>query len=142
MNALFIDKPSINNVHGTPGLLTKTCFTHDVLREHLICFASDGASVMVGRTAGFAQAIAKSFSNVLTWHYANHRLELAVDDAVNDIGAVSHFKIFLDKLYSLYSCSPKNRAKLEVAAAEVSEQVHKIGIMLDTIAGFLPHSTQ
>ena len=53
-------------------------------------------------------------------------------DAVNDVGAVSHFKIILDKLYSLYSCSPKNRAELEVAAADVSEQVRKIGRVLDT----------
>jgi hypothetical protein len=101
--------------------LQKHGFTHDVLRERLICFASDGASVTVVITAG-----------VLTWHCANHRLELASGDAVNDIRAVSNFKIFLDKLYFLYSCSPKNRAELEVAAADVNEQVRKIGRVLDT----------
>jgi len=41
------------------GCLQKHGFTHDdVLRKRLICFASDDASVMVGKTSGVAQAIA------------------------------------------------------------------------------------
>ena len=70
--------------------LNRHGFTDDILAERLICFASDGASVMLGRTSGVAQTIAEAYPNIVTWHCANHRLELAVNDAVADVVAVSH----------------------------------------------------
>lgn len=32
----------------------------------------------------------------------NNRLELAVGDATNKVGAVNHFQIFMNKLHSVY----------------------------------------
>lgn len=37
----------------------------------------------------------------------NHRLELAVNDCVNDITLIKNFKAFLDSLCSLYSNNSK-----------------------------------
>ena len=112
--------------------LNRHGFNDDVLSERLVCFASDGASCMLGRTSGVAQTMTKSYPSIITWHCANHRLELAVHDAACDVAGISHFKIFLDKLYSLYSCSPKNRNQLEAAAESLSAHVRKLGRVLDT----------
>ena len=83
--------------------------TTTVLKERLICFASDGASVMLGRSTGVAQQMLDKYPNIVTWHCANHRLELAVHDNASDVGAINHFKIVLDQLYCLYSSSAKKQ---------------------------------
>lgn len=62
----------------------------------------------------------------------NHRLELAVNDAVDEVQAVNHFKVFMDKLHNLYSQSNKNSRELMEAAQEVGSQVLKIGRVLNT----------
>ena len=52
-------------------------------------------------------------------------------DAVKTCTEVNHFKIFMEKLYSLYSMSPKNRRSLPQCAAEVGCELLKIGRVLD-----------
>lgn len=47
------------------------------------------------------------------WHCFNHRLELSVHDAVKACTELNHFKIFMQKLYTVYSAFPKNRRGLE-----------------------------
>ena len=84
-------------------------FTLHVLSEKLICFASDGASVMLGSQSGVASRIQQVFPNVIIWHCMNHRLELAVGDAIHEVSGTNHFKAFFDKLYCLYHTSSKNR---------------------------------
>ena len=62
----------------------------------------------------------------------SHRLELAIGDAVDVVTGVNHFKSFMDKLYSLYSQSSKNRCELAAASKEFDIQVRRIGKILDT----------
>ena len=61
----------------------------------------------------------------------NHRLDLAVSNAVDEVTGVNHLKIFMQKLYSLYSMSNKNECELKDAAAEVGSQLLRIGRVLD-----------
>jgi len=61
----------------------------------------------------------------------NHRLELAMSDAIDEMNSVNHFKAFMHKLYSLYSMSNKNERELKDAAAEVGSQLLRIGRVLD-----------
>jgi hypothetical protein len=61
----------------------------------------------------------------------NYRLELSMHDAVEACTEVNHFKVFMDKLYVLYSTSPKNRRLLEVCAAGIEGELLKIGRVLD-----------
>ena len=68
-------------------------FTSSLLSEKLLCFASDGASVMLGSRSGVASRIQQVFLNVIVWHCMNHRLELAVGDAVNEVSGTNHFKV-------------------------------------------------
>ena len=101
-------------------------------RYNWISFVSDGASVMLGKNSGVATRLTARYPHLFTWHCMNHRLELAVNDAVDEVKAVNHFKAFMDKLYSLYSQSNKNSRELMEAAQEVGSQVLKIGRVLNT----------
>jgi len=58
----------------------------------------------------------------------NYRLELAVGDAADEAQGVSHFRIFMDSLYTLYSRSPKMHKHLQTAARELDIQVKKSGV--------------
>jgi len=48
------------------------------------------------------------FPDIVLWHCLNHRLELAVDNALNATSGTNELQSFLESLYSLYSQSPKN----------------------------------
>lgn len=102
-------------------------FNNYYLQKHLVAFASDGASVMLGKKSGVASHITSKYPNIIVWHCLNHRLQLAVTDAINDVTAVNHFVIFFDKLYTIYSRSPKNQRELDEKAQKVGEQLRKIG---------------
>lgn len=87
--------------------LSKHKLSHEYLIQNFICFACDGASNMIGRKAGVGKLLTDKYPDLLVWHCSNHRLELAVDDVVNEVAGINHFKIFFDYLYALYSSSPK-----------------------------------
>lgn len=106
-------------------------FSEDILAECLLGLATDGASVMLGKHAGVYTQLKAQFPNLIGWHCFNHRLELSVHDAVEACSEVNHFKIFIQKLYTLYSASPKNRRALETCAGELGVQLLKIGKILD-----------
>ena len=107
-------------------------FDECYLNQNLIGFACDGASVMLGKHSGVGTCIARQFPNTILWHCLNHRLELSVSDAVKRVNSINHFKIFFDKLYSLYSRSPKNQRELIECSSAVCEQVTRVGRLLDT----------
>ena len=112
--------------------LAKYGFDDFYLTQNLLAFTSDGASVMLGKNNGVGTRIAKKYPNTILWHCLNHRLELSVSDAIKKVNAINHLKIFFDKLYSLYSRSPKNQRELNECSSAVHEQVKKIGRLLDT----------
>ena len=107
-------------------------FTSHVLSEKLICFASDGASVMLGSRSGVASRIQEVFPNVIIWHCMNHRLELAVGEVINEVSDTNHFKAFFDKLYCLYHTSSKNQRELEEICNDLACIFHTVGRILDT----------
>ena len=102
------------------------------LQDHLICFVSDGASNMTGKNSGVARRLQDLFPNIILWHCANHRLELAVGDAIKDADGINNFRVFMDKLFTLYHASPKNRYELQDCAKDLEQQVFTIGRVLDT----------
>ena len=48
--------------------LRKHGMDSDYLQEHLICFATDGASVMIGRSSGITTKLREMFPSVVFWH--------------------------------------------------------------------------
>lgn len=102
------------------------------LSKTLIGLTCDGTSVMLGRKSGVAVRLQSRFPNIVVWHCSAHHLEFAVGDVVKEMMAVNHFKILMDKLYSLYSTSNKNRAELKECAVGLDIQLCKISQVLDT----------
>ena len=91
----------------------------------------DGAAVMTGSKSGVATQLKSRFPLLISWHCFDHRLELAVYDAVKSCTEINHFKILMDTLYSLYSQSPKCQRELNECAKDLAVQLNRIGRVLD-----------
>lgn len=134
--SVFLDLVELNETTAAEvvSTLLKTLSAHgfddSYLAQNWVSFACDGASNMLGRRTGVASRLVEKFPHLIVWHCSNHRLELAVHDVVHGISAVCHMKSFFDRLYSLYSASPKNANELHNCAASVGIQVKKIGRLL------------
>ncbi|KAJ3595844.1 hypothetical protein NHX12_002258 [Muraenolepis orangiensis] len=109
------------------GCLLKNGFTVELLREILIGFCSDGASVMLGVKSGVGKLLQDDFPGIILWHCLYHRLELAVDQALDVTGGKKDFQAFMDSLYSLYSQSPKNMWQLSECAHNLDIALRRIG---------------
>lgn len=105
-------------------------FSEDFLKANWIAFISDGASVMLGKYTGVAARLRQYFPRLFIWHCLNHRLELAVSDAVDDVTAINHFKTFMDSIYCLYSMSPKNIRELASICTDLDMACLQIGKIL------------
>lgn len=55
---------------------------------------------MLGKTSGVAEKLVKKYPNTIPWLCMNYRIELAVSDSTNVLGAINHFQYFMDNLYS------------------------------------------
>ncbi|XP_014353043.1 E3 SUMO-protein ligase KIAA1586-like [Latimeria chalumnae] len=106
-------------------------FTDEYLQDNWIVFVSDGASVMLGTQSGVATRLCESYPNLFSWHCLNHRLELAVADAIEEVTAINHFRIFMDSIYSLYSQSNKNQRELSEVCYDFGMQCLRIGRVLN-----------
>uniref|UniRef100_A0A8C0QS39 DUF4371 domain-containing protein n=1 Tax=Chelonoidis abingdonii TaxID=106734 RepID=A0A8C0QS39_CHEAB len=101
--------------------------TENIYNKDLIGFCSDGASTMLGHKSGVATRLIEDFPNILICHCLNHWLQLALDDAINYINEVSHFKIFLDKIYAIFHQSNKSQFELKQFSEELYIEIIKIG---------------
>jgi len=106
--------------------------TDEFIRDNCVGLATDGASVMMGKTAGVAKLMTNKYPSIIVWHCLAHRLELGVHDTLKEIAGTNNFKIFIDNLHALYSMSPKNQVELRDCAAQLDVQLLSIGKMLDT----------
>ena len=122
---LFLDLVELDNqtsdsiVNTVLKCLNMYEFDEDFLMRNLVAVATDGASVILGRKCGVATTLANKFPRIITWHCLNHRLELAVADAINENSSVNHFQHFFDKLHSIYRRSPKNTRELTGCTKEI-----------------------
>ncbi|XP_034004054.1 E3 SUMO-protein ligase KIAA1586-like [Trematomus bernacchii] len=112
--------------------LSQHGFSEAIMKERFVCFASDGASVMLGSKSSVATKLVEKFPNVMVWHCMNHRLELSVGDAVEEIAGMNDFQFFFDKIYSLYHASAKNRRELTECCEDLALQCLNIGRILST----------
>uniref|UniRef100_H3A663 Uncharacterized protein n=1 Tax=Latimeria chalumnae TaxID=7897 RepID=H3A663_LATCH len=97
-------------------------FTDSYPQEYWVSFVSDGASVMLGRNSGVATKLCLKYPQLFMWHCMNHRLELAVADAIDEVTTVNHFKAFMEKLHNIYSQSNKNERELNEASTEALDK--------------------
>uniref|UniRef100_A0A8C8SR57 Uncharacterized protein n=2 Tax=Pelusios castaneus TaxID=367368 RepID=A0A8C8SR57_9SAUR len=106
-------------------------FMEEFLKDNWIGLGVDGASVLLGSKDGVAAKLKTRFPLLISWHCFNHRLELAVADAIKCCSEVNHFKSFMDSLYDLHSQSPKCLRELAECASDLEVQLNRIGRILD-----------
>jgi len=105
-------------------------FGIEYLKNNLIDFYSDGASVMLGRNSGVGTRLKNDYPNIILWHNVNHRLQLILNDYVNDIKQVNHFKIFMDTIYTIFHQSNQNQMQLFKISEMLVQKLLKIGRVL------------
>ena len=108
------------------------------LKEKLIGFGCDGASVMIGHKNGVAAKLKEKFPALVTIWCVAHRLELAALDSMRNIPAVTELKQIINGIYKHYHSSPKASRELNAVAEAMQIQLVKPG----TIDGtrWLPHT--
>ncbi|XP_013916028.1 PREDICTED: uncharacterized protein KIAA1586-like [Thamnophis sirtalis] len=110
--------------------LNKVGLTENYLIQNLVGFCSDGASLMLGRKSEVSTRITKKFPNIVIWHCLNHRLQLVLDDSIKEIKQVNHFKIFIDKMYTIFHQSNRNQIELTKISEQLGTEIIKIGSIL------------
>lgn len=111
--------------------LTEAGVSEAILLHQLIGFCSDGASCMLGQFQGVSKLLRDKIPHIKSFHCMAHRLELAVKDAVHSVNCISHFGIFIDAIYKMYSLSPKNQRELENIASKLCVELLKIKKVFD-----------
>ena len=82
---------------------------------------------MLGEDSSVSTRLIAKYHKIIVWHCLNHRLELYIHDAMNEVTAINHFQHLFDKLYSLYSRSPKNQSELRECFQTLGMEVKNIG---------------
>lgn len=113
--------------------LNELGFTLEILKSRLLAWCTDGASNLQGHMRGALAIFSKELerTDIIVFHCMNHKLELAVHDAVKITNKVSHLRMFMDSLYAHYSRSPRNCRLLHVASNSLGVQFRKIGKVFD-----------
>ena len=70
-------------------VLNENKITDEYFANNFLAFTSDGASVVTGVNRGVATKLKEKYPQIITWHCLNHRLELAVGDAIKSVNGVN-----------------------------------------------------
>ncbi len=82
-------------------------FDHLHLSQHLVAFASNGASVMLGQ-----KSVWHRDSNLYLSIMIFQCLELTSGNCISEAADVKHFQSFMDRVHAIYSRSPQNQREL------------------------------
>ncbi|CAG8721475.1 6749_t:CDS:2, partial [Cetraspora pellucida] len=82
-------------------------FDKHKLCEKIMAFASDGASVMMGKNNGVATQFSKNNLYLFVTHCIVHRLSLACEKAQKQVDFCNHADLILEKTYLFFHKSPK-----------------------------------
>jgi hypothetical protein len=105
-----ITKVIVNDVVRDGGLAVQD------IRERLVCFGSDGASVLQGKRNGVTVQIQGMHAPYCQgMHCVAHRIDLVVE-VLSELSMISSIEKLLKKLHSYFSKSPKRHLELEKLA--------------------------
>ena len=82
---------------------------------------------MLGVKNGLSTSLKRDYPSIILWRCLNHRLELAVSDTIDEVDGFHPLQILLNKIYSIYSTSPKLQRELNEISQELETSVKKIG---------------
>jgi hypothetical protein len=98
---------------------------------NLIGFCSDSASFMTLEHRGVASLLKADYPLVNSFHCMTHLLELAVKDSTESMKSATHFTIFVNDLYKVFSLSPRNQRELSSVAEDLTVKLMKIQRVFD-----------
>ncbi|KAF4529208.1 hypothetical protein B566_EDAN011454 [Ephemera danica] len=75
--------------------------------------------------------ISREMRQKIVIHCMNHRIELAINDAIKHINAIDTLIEIVNSIYSFYSMSPKNTSEIRDISSELHSQFLKIGKVFD-----------
>ena len=115
---------------GTANTITQAIHSFMAKRSldinHLRGFATDGASVMVGRHSGVATQLKRSCPSLISIHCVNHRLALAASHAADHIPYLQRFKTHLRNLFYFYQNSSVRTSGLHAIQALLDDPFIKL----------------
>ncbi|RIA82398.1 hypothetical protein C1645_835408 [Glomus cerebriforme] len=89
-----------------------TLFDEKGIISKITSFASDGASVMLGKRNEVAAKIAERNPYLFTTHYIVYRLVLACNSAEKQVSYCKHVENIIKSIYSFFSSSSKRQETL------------------------------
>lgn len=95
----------------------------DIPLQKITSFASDGPSVMTGKTNGVVAQLKRDNPHVIAVHCMNHRLQLAVSKAFKSVRQVESVDELLSALYKYYSYSTVKASSLD----EIQNVLRQLG---------------
>ncbi len=95
--------------------------------EQLICFSSDGASIMMGSKSDVAARLKEVNPEIVPIHCVDHRLSLAVSQAVNGIQYLTKFQSTVSTIFTYFRNSSLRCNKLKEIQEVLEEPQVKLG---------------
>ncbi len=104
----------------------KKIYIYIGITSKITSFASDGASVMLGKRNGVAAKIAERNPYLFTTHCIAHRLALACNSAENQVSFCKHVENIMKSIYSFFSSSSKRQEILRQYQTVLDHPILKI----------------
>lgn len=100
LDIVHVGKTAVEILSALIRTLRRNGFTTEILKKNWIALGCDGASVLTGKKSGLIKLLEAQFPNVIMFHCLNHRLELALNDAVMEFQEFDKIKTLFDRIYS------------------------------------------
>ena len=92
------------------GVITKQLHVLNIPLKNLWGLATDGASVMTGKTRGLAALLKKDVISLVAAHCVCHRLALACTDTNEELAVIKKVEMEVTQLWKIFDNSPKKLA--------------------------------
>ena len=92
------------------GIITKKLQGLNIPLKNLRGLATDGASVMTGKTRGLAASLKKDVISLVAVHCVCHRLALACTNTNEELAVIKELETEVTQLWKIFDTSPKKLA--------------------------------
>ena len=126
----IVENFSSANTHAISNLLVESINSSGLDINKLTGFASDGASVMMGKKGGVAALLRLTCPSLINIHCICHRLALSCTDSNESIKYIKDIELLLRQLWQFFDNSPKRMAnylkmQLELKKMDLSKGASK-----------------
>ena len=122
LTANVLEKASSADAATLHGIITDHLDILKIPLKNLRGLATDGASVMTGKTRGLAALLKNDVTSLVAVHCVCHRLALACIDTNEELQVIKNVETEVTQLWKIFENSPKKLA----AYLKVQEEMKKI----------------